>query len=157
MLDILPWKKKENSPRTYKSKQDRFFDNMLTDWFGTPDRFRSPGMLFDEDIFPKIDISEGIKHIRVKAEIPGVDADDMDVSLDGRRLTIKGEKKHEHKESNENRHWVEQSYGFFNRSIDLPADVDPEKVETKFKNGILKLKLKKTKESRPSRIEVKSG
>lgn len=153
MFDILPWKKKERTPRPYRQEDpERFFENMLTDWF------RSPGNLLDEDLmFPKIDLSEGPKNIRVTAEIPGVDADDIDVSIDGRRLTIKGEKKQENNEDDENYHRIEQSYGYFDRSIDLPCEVDSEKVDAKFKNGILKLKLKKTKESEPARIEVKSG
>ena len=153
MFDILPGKKKEQYPDTYKdSNPERFFDRMLTDWFRAPER-----ALDEEFMFPKIDLSEGPKNIRIKAEIPGVDADDIDVSLDGRTLTIKGEKKQENKEENENFHRIERSYGFFNRCIDLPSEVDPEKVDAKFKNGILKLKLKKTKESQPARIEVKNG
>ena len=152
MFDILPWRKKEKYPDSYRENDpDRFFEQMLTGWF------RAPGRFVDEDfMYPKIDVSEGPKNIRIKAEIPGVDADDIDVSIDGRRLTIKGEKKQESKEENENYHRIEQSYGYFNRSIDLPTDVDPDKVDAKFKNGILKLKLKKTRESEPARIEVKS-
>lgn len=153
MFDILPWRKKEKYPDSYRENDpDRFFEQMLTGWF------RAPGRFVDEDfMYPKIDVSEGPKNIRIKAEIPGVDADDIDVSLDGRTLTIKGEKKQENKEENENFHRIERSYGFFNRCIDLPSEVDPEKVDAKFKNGILKLKLKKTKESQPARIEVKNG
>ena len=153
MFDILPRRKKEQHPGDRSSKDpEEFFGNMLTDWF------RRPSRLFDEEfMFPKIDLSEGPKNIRIKAEIPGVDANDIDVSIDDGRLIIKGEKKRENKEEEENHHYIEQSYGYFNRSIDLPADVDPDKVDAKFKNGILKLKLKKTKESRPARIEVKSG
>jgi HSP20 family protein len=151
MFEILPWKKKARHPEPNKSL-DRVFENTLADWFRTPDRWLDQGVMF-----PKIDVSEGAKHIRIKAEIPGVDADDIDVSIDGGRLHLKGEKTYENKEDNENYHRIEQSYGYFNRSIELPCEVDPEQVDAKFKNGILKLKLKKTKESKPARIEVKSG
>ena len=151
MFEILPWKKKARHPEKDR-RLDRVFENMLADRFRAPDRWLDQGFMF-----PKIDVSEGAKHIRIKAEIPGVDADDIDVSIDGGRLHIKGEKKHENKENNENYHRIEQSYGYFNRSFDLPCEVDPEKVDAKFKNGILKLTLKKTKKSKPARIEVKSG
>jgi len=85
MFDILPRRKKEQHPGDRSSKDpEEFFGNMLTDWF------RRPSRLFDEEfMFPKIDLSEGKKNIRIRAEIPGVNADDIDVSLDGNRLTIK--------------------------------------------------------------------
>jgi HSP20 family protein len=71
-------------------------------------------------------------------------------------LTIKGEKKREKEEKDENYHCMERSYGYFNRTIELPADVDPEKVDASYKKGVLKIELKKTKESEIKKIEIKS-
>jgi HSP20 family protein len=113
--------------------------------------------MFKEDSwFPTIDISEGKKDITVKAEIPGVEANDIDISLNGKLLTIKGEKKQEKEEKEENYHRMERSYGYFNRTIELPSEVDPEKVDASYKKGVLKIELKKTKESETKKIEIKS-
>jgi HSP20 family protein len=92
----------------------------------------------------------------LKVEIPGVEARDIDVSLDGRRLMIKGEKKQEKEEKEENFHRTERRYGQFRRTIELPAEVDPSKVDASYKRGVLKIELKKTKESQPKKNSVKT-
>ena len=77
--------------------------------------------------------------------------------MDGRILTIKGQKKEERKESEETFYRVERSYGYFSRTIELPAEVNPNKVEASYKRGILKIKLRKTKSSEAKRIRIKTG
>jgi HSP20 family protein len=124
---------------------DRFFNRNLV---GTNELFNEPGR------FPSIDIKEDKKSITVQAEIPGMDAKEIDVSLDGRRLAIKGEKKQEKEEKEENYHLVERSYGQFRRAIELPADVDPSKVVATYKKGVLKIELKKIKEAKSKKIEI---
>jgi HSP20 family protein len=99
-------------------------------------------MQYNVDKKPK-----GRKEITVKAEIPGVEADDLDVSLDERMLIIGGERKQEKEEKEENYHRMERSYGHFRRAVQLPADVDPQKIEASYKKGVLKIVSKKTKES----------
>jgi HSP20 family protein len=106
---------------------------------------------------PKLDVSEGRKNIIVKAEIPGIEAKDFDISIDGRLLNIRGEKKQEQTEEEETYYRVERSYGYFNRTIELPAEVDPNKVDASYKKGILKIKLLKTKSSDTKRIKVTTG
>ena len=91
-----------------------------------------------------MDVSEDKRHITVSAEIPGVDKDGIDLSLNGRILTICGEKKQKKEASDEHYHRVESSFGFYRRTIELPADVDGSDVDAKYKNGVLKIKLKKT-------------
>jgi HSP20 family protein len=106
---------------------------------------------------PKLDISEGRKNIIVKAEIPGIEAKDLDITIDGRRLNIRGEKKQEQTEEEETYYRIERSYGYFNRTIELPAEADPDKVDASYKNGILKIKLRKTKSSETKIINVTTG
>jgi HSP20 family protein len=106
--------------------------------------------------YPTVDVSEGKKDITVKAEIPGVDKEGIDISLDGRFLTIRGEKKHEKEESDEHYHRVESVFGLYKRTIALPADVDESKVDAKYKNGVLKIKLKKAKEAETKKIQIKT-
>ena len=125
MFDILPWKnKKQNKADTLRKEIENMYD-----------RFFEPSFLPSSYIFgkgkwdPTVDISQGRKDITVKAEIPGIEARDLDISIDGRRLTIKGEKKQEQKEKEETYYRVERSYGYFNRTIELPTEVDPNKVK----------------------------
>ena len=100
MFELMPWKKREqrgltNLRRDFDDIANRFFDR----------DFWAPGDLFREDhLLPSIDIREGKKDITVKAEIPGVEANDIDISLNGKLLTIKGEKKQEKEEKEENYH-----------------------------------------------------
>jgi len=134
----------------FRSEVDRLFED-----FFTRDPFR--GFLGEGDWMPAVDVSETGKKIVVKAEVPGMDAKDIDISLNGRVLTIKGEKRDEHKEEGENYHRVERRYGTFSRTFELPADVDANKVKATYKDGVLKLELPKTKEQSVKKIEVKSS
>ncbi|UCE51481.1 MAG: Hsp20/alpha crystallin family protein [Desulfobacterales bacterium] len=151
MFELMPWKKRGGKEISRLGSE---LDDLYGRFFGRgpmiPERF-----LQEEALFPALDISEGKKEITVKAEIPGVEADDLDVSLDGRTLIIKGEKKQEKEDKDENYHRMERSYGYFRRTVQLPVDVDPSKVEASYKKGVLKVTLKKTKESEAKKIEVR--
>ena len=95
------------------------------------------------------------KEIRVSAELPGVGEQDVDISLNDDVLTIRGEKKFERTDDKENFHFVERSYGTFQRSLRLPFPVDPEQVQASFENGVLTVTLPKTgRQERSRRIQV---
>ena len=153
MFGILPWKRKKGN---HSNEFRREIDNLY-------DRFFEPNFLPSSYLFgegkwdPTLDISEGRKDITVKAEIPGIEAKDFDISIDGRLLTIKGEKKQEQKEEEETYYRVERSYGYFNRTIQLPTEVNPNKVDATYKRGILKIKLRKSKENESKRIKITTG
>jgi len=132
------------------------FDDLFDRFFSEP-AFSIPKLFSEKSWYPTVDVSEGKRNIIVKAEIPGVDKEGIDLALDGRFLTICGEKKHEKEESDERYHRVESSFGFYRRTIELPADVDESKVDAKYKNGILKIKLKKAKEAETKNIKIKTG
>ena len=106
---------------------------------------------------PRVDISEGEKNIIVKAEIPGCDAKDVDVSLDGRILTIKGEKKQEKEEKEKNYLRMERAYGYFSRTIELPGEVDQQEVDATYKKGVLTVALKKKASKDSKKIEIKTN
>jgi HSP20 family protein len=97
-------------------------------------------------IVPRIDISETDKEIRIAAELPGVAEKDIDVSLDDDVLTIRGEKKSEHRDDKENYHVVERTFGSFQRSLRLPYPVDPDQIKASFDQGVLNVVLPKGKE-----------
>jgi HSP20 family protein len=104
------------------------------------------------DWTPTVDIMENEGSFIIKAELPGVDKDDVKVHVDNGTLTIKGEKKIEKKD--EKRHRVECVYGSFVRSFTLPQDVDIEKIAAGYKNGILSLTIPKLEKAKPKQIEV---
>jgi HSP20 family protein len=134
---------------------DRMFDEFLSD-FG---KFElSPFNSDNLSMFkPSLDVSETDAEIKVSAELPGLDEKDIDVSLMHNVLTISGQKKAEKEDKGENYHRVERSYGSFKRSIALPSEVDADKVEAAFKNGVLTVHLPKTTETQTKRIAVKTS
>ena len=93
----------------------------------------------------------------VKAEVPGMDAKEINISVTGNMLTIKGEKKSEREEKEENYHLVERSYGSFSRSLTLPAAVDVDKIEAKYDQGVLTVTCPKKEEVKPKAIEIKTA
>ena len=102
-----------------------------------------------------MNVSETENEIRITAELPGVTQQDIDVSLDDDVLTIRGDKKFERTDDKENFHFVERSYGTFQRSLRVPFPVDPEQVQARFENGVLTVTLPKTgQQERSRRIQV---
>jgi len=97
----------------------------------------------------------------VTAELPGVEEKDLDVTLANGMVTVRGEKRTEHDEQNKDKNWhvVERSYGSFSRTVPLPFDPDPAKVEAKFDNGVLRIHLPKPPEvaQKQQKIEIKKG
>jgi HSP20 family protein len=119
--------------------------------------FRSTG---DEDYSfsswaPAVDIAEHDDEYLVKVELPGVNKDEVKLTLENNILTIRGEKKQEKETKKENYHRVERSYGSFQRSFTLPAAVKSDKIDASYKDGILSVSLPKTEEAKPKQIEVK--
>jgi HSP20 family protein len=106
---------------------------------------------------PEFDISETDEHIVVKADLPGIDVKDLDIEVVDRVLTLKGNKKEEHEEKTERYHRVERRFGSFCRSILLPAEVDAEKVEAAYKDGVLTMTIAKSESAKPKKIEVKAN
>ena len=152
MKNLIPWRRHNPEIAHLRRDKENFFDR----FFREPMLF-GRGLFSDAGWYPSADVSEGKKDIIVKAEIPGVDRKDIDISLDGRYLTIKGEKKHEKEESDEHYHRVESSFGYYQRTIELPADVDSADVDATYKNGVLKIKLKKVKASEGQTIKIRTN
>ncbi len=109
----------------------------------------------DAEWLPSLDVAETKDEIVVKAEVPGMDPKDIDISLSDGLLTIKGEKKQEREEKEEDYHLVERSYGTFTRSIRLPKEVRRDKISASYKNGVLKVTLPKSEEAKQKEIKIK--
>ena len=103
---------------------------------------------------PAIDISETPDAYLVAAELPGVEKQDVHVTVLENRLFIKGEKKQETREEKQNVHRVERAYGAFSRSFDLPRAVEAEKITAAYKDGVLRVSVPKAEEAKPKQIEV---
>jgi len=103
---------------------------------------------------PVIDITEREKDYVLSAEVPGLSKDDVSISLKDNVLTLKGEKKLEYEENKENRFYRERSFGTFQRMIRLDSDIDSEKVNADYENGVLTIILPKTKETMHKEIPV---
>ena len=109
-------------------------------------------------LVPHMDVSETDTELRISAELPGVEDGDVEVTLHDDVLTIRGEKKLERVDERENYHFVERSYGTFQRSLRIPYSVKPEEVQASFERGVLSITLPKAKQEEKSRrIEVRSG
>ncbi len=119
------------------------------------DNFFSRETSYGTDWRPVVDVAETESDIIVKAEIPGIDPNDIDISITGDILTLKGEKKEEKENTGKCYHRVESSYGSFKRVINLPASVDVDKVKAEGKNGLLEITLPKKEESKTKKINVK--
>ena len=108
-----------------------------------------------ESWVPSLDVAETKNEIVVKAEVPGMDPKDIDVSLSDGILTIKGEKKQEKEKKEEDYHLVERSYGSFTRSVQLPAQVRSDKIQASHKNGVLRIVLPKSEEAKKKEVKIK--
>jgi HSP20 family protein len=105
-----------------------------------------------------VNVAETQDEYRVTVELPGLSSDDVEVLLDEDVLTIRGERKFERRDDKESYHLVESSYGTVQRSLRLPAPVDPQQVQANFENGLLEITLPKSKaQERARRIEVQGG
>ena len=103
---------------------------------------------------PAVDIYEDDKKVMLKLEVPGIDEKDLDVSVENNTLTVKGERKFEAEEKEENFHRIERRYGSFFRAFTLPSTVDTEHVQAKYNAGVLKLELLKKPEAQPKQIKI---
>lgn len=125
---------------------DRFFDGLHG---GISDDGRTSTWL------PPVDIKEGTDNYLVRVELPGMDKDDVKITLQDDVLTIKGEKKQEAEQKGESFNRVERSYGLFQRSFTLGSSVKSDKIEASYDKGVLTIQLPKVEDALPKEIDVK--
>jgi HSP20 family protein len=116
------------------------------------------GDLAQVALVPHMDVSETATELRISAELPGVADDDVEVTLNDDVLTIRGEKKFERTDERQNYHFIERSYGTFQRSVRIPYPVNPDEVRASFERGVLTVTMPKGRqEEKARRIEVRSS
>lgn len=106
---------------------------------------------------PAVDVYEDDHKVVLKLEIPGVEEKDLDVQVENNTLTVRGERKFEKEEKEENFHRIERRYGTFSRSFTLPNTLDTDKVNASYENGVLRIELNKRAEAKPKQVKVNVG
>lgn len=105
---------------------------------------------------PNVDIYENKDHIVLEAELPGMNREDFDLSVENNIITLRGERHFEKKDETDNYHRVERAYGTFTRSFTLPNTVSGEGANAEYRNGVLRVVLPKKEETKARRIEIKT-
>jgi HSP20 family protein len=145
MSNLIPWKPAREM-MTLREAMDRLFD----------DAFTSPLSLRDGWSAPAIDMYQTDDEVVVRAALPGIKPDDVQINITGDVLHIKGEMKHEEEKQEKAWHMREQRWGAFERSVALPADVVADKAKAEFENGVLTVTLPKAEEVKPKTINIKA-
>ena len=145
MFEVTPWR-----PLRELSNLRKEMDDLWGNLTGEKEFLPRKG-----EWMPAVDVSETKDSLIVKAEIPGMESKDIDISLSGDLLTIKGEKKQKTEEKKENYHRIETHYGAFSRTIRVPVSVNSEKIKASYDNGVLKITLPKKEEVKAKQIEIK--
>ena len=149
--------KEETRLDTPLGEMERYFDR----FFRHPFSLMTPGWPLREFSFPKlgeispsVDIFEEGGEMVVKAELPGIAKENLNVSITENTLTITGEKKQEEKVEKKDYHRIERSYGSFTRSFRLPDNVNGDKAKASFKDGVLEVRVPKTKETKQKKVTI---
>ena len=146
-MALVPYtKRNRNSLTTLHNEMDDLFDSF----------FRGLDKPFTGyKAWPAIDVAEDENSIIVRAEVPGCNAEDVEISVYGNTLTISGEKKIKEEKKEKGYYHVESSYGTFRREITLPTDVDSDKIDATCKDGVLSVTLPKAAKAKAVKVKVK--
>jgi HSP20 family protein len=146
---------------TLRSEMDRLFDGFWRG-LGSPRGAEGPSRLFQAAFgtaTPSLDLVENAADYRLSAELPGMDAADVELTIADDMLTLRGEKKESREEKTETFHLAERRFGSFQRAVPLPRGIDRDRIEARFDKGVLTVILPKTAEAAAAktRIEIKPG
>ncbi len=161
-MALIPWRRKvsevqssaESPLALLREEFDRFFDRFFAEPFGALDW---PAWFTGQAWWPAVDVHEDEQHVVLRAEVPGLKPEEIEVSVTGRQLTLSGEKKETAERKEGGYYRSECRYGKFRRVLDLPQTVDPEQIEATLAEGVLTIRLKKTAEAQSRRIPIKAG
>lgn len=145
-MTLVRWRPTRDVFR-FRNEMDSLFDDFM-------EQFPARRDLGDRMWSPEVDVHETDNEVVIKAEIPGMDQKDVNITVKDNVLTLKGEKKKEEEVKEANYHRLERSYGTFARTFTLPSMVLADKASAKYKNGVLSITLPKTEEVKPKEIAV---
>ena len=154
----LPSKTYADPFSAFRGEMDRMFENVFGDR-GLPELTTPRTSVWGgtEMVVPSMDVRETDDAVELTAELPGLDEKEVDLSIANGVLTLKGEKKYEHEEKDENVHVMERRYGSFMRRFRLPETVDQDTIDAKFDKGVLKVTMPKREETKKPERKIKIG
>jgi HSP20 family protein len=164
-MNLIPWRRRRQdiessergtiaSPmREFRAELDRLFEDFFHDPWSTGEPMTTSALV----PMPAVDLSENDKTITIRAEVPGIDPDGIDVNVSGNVLTISGEKREEKESREENYYHSERRHGTFRRSIELPDTADLDKIEAEQKNGVLTIRVAKQPTAKSKHISIKGA
>jgi HSP20 family protein len=162
MFSLIPWKKKsKNTGRELTRRAGHPLAELRDEFDVLFDRFLSRwGEPFDWDFGPSrswgLDVEDGDQEMIVRAEAPGFEPSEVDVQVSGNLLTIKADKKEKKEGKDGNGRYEERHYRTFHKTVTLPLGTDPNKIEARYKNGLLEVHVPKSEEAKGKRIPVKT-
>ena len=151
-MSIVRWNPVRSAFPTDLLNVQREINGLFDRFFRTDERDDS---LFTSSWSPAVDVAEHDSEYLVNVELPGVNKDDVKITMQDNMLTIRGEKKQEKETKESDYHRVERSYGSFQRSFTLPMHVKSDKIDASYRDGILTVTLPKAEEAKPKQIEVR--
>lgn len=166
MKNLVPWRRKEEHNLVARNRPDSLEDlhqqmNRLLDAFFQGWSLPAPWHAGQEEPWfaPVCEVAETDNEVKVRAELPGLNEKDVEVTLEDDQLMIRGEKKQERAEKKKNYHLAECSHGRFERVIPLPAGIDQAEIKAQFKKGVLTVTLPKTEQAagRARHIAITAG
>ncbi len=163
-MDLIPWRHKrpqraelassDNPLGAFRGEIDNLFDHYLGDpWGGSLGTKLGPPL----SSFPQFDLSESDNEVTLRAELPGLEPDDIRVEVTGNALTLSGEKSSEKEEQRGECRYSERQFGSFSRTIPLPVGIEADKVDATFAGGVLTVRLPKSADAQPRRVKVRNA
>ena len=160
-MSLIPWRNKSkdtelgespppSSRQRFREEIDRTFERLFRDPWGT---FEA-GLSSFGGCAPVVDVTQSDTEVTVRAEIPGLDPKDLEVTIQGNVLTLAGEKREATEEKGQDYSYSERRFGSFRRSVQLPASIDPDRVSAACHNGVVTIKIEKLQTEKPKRIKV---
>lgn len=157
-MELIPWSRKRqsgsesetNTLARLRDDLDRMFESPFE--LGLRNWVRSP-----ETLMPQLDVTESDNDVTVRAEIPGINPEDVRIEVTGRTLLLSGEKTAEHEDKSAGYCYSERQFGRFSRRLALPTQVDADKVDARYRNGVLTIMLPKHPEAQPKRVTVRNA
>lgn len=154
MANLIPWRRKAHDA----GESGRSLMGVRRDIDSLFERFLRGALDFpDIGVMPRIDLTETQQHVRVTAEIPGIDPRDVEISIVGDTLTLRGEVRDERTERGDAILRSERRYGAFERTVRLPSGVNADKADAQFKNGLLTITIEKHPGAQAKRVRVRPG
>jgi HSP20 family protein len=165
-MNVIPWRKKGNIPvaretalstpiSEFRKEMDHLFRRFFGGTWMEPAIWPGEAEWPTHEFLPSIDVTESDKRITIRAEVPGMDPQNLTVNVSGNTLVIRGEKKEESEEKGEDHYHCERHFGTFTRNIELPATADLDDIEAEQRNGVLTIRVKK-QPAQSKRVEVKT-